>query len=75
MKKVRIVKRTGVDGRIQYIIQQKHFLFYWGWVDAWLNSSCGASCKDYFDTFKEAEDNLCYFDGSAHIDEVKELTK
>ena len=70
MSKVRIVKREGVDGRISYVIQQKHFLFRWWWVDAWVNSSCGASCQDYFDTQEEAKDNLCYFDGTKTIDKV-----
>jgi hypothetical protein len=62
--RARIVKRTGPGGRIQYIIQQKHFLFRWWWVDAWINSSCGAWCQDYFDTLEEAQTNLCYFDGT-----------
>ena len=64
MKKCRIVKRTGVDGRVQYVIQQKHFLFRWWWVDAWINSSSGANCMDYFSTLDEAQKNLCYFDDS-----------
>ena len=70
MKKVRIVERTNVDGRIEYIIQQKHFLFFWQWVDAWINSLSGASCRDSFSTLEEAKKNLCYFDGSHSIDEV-----
>ena len=64
MKKARIIKRTLVDGRIKYIIQQRHFLFKWMWVDAWINSWCGAWCQDDFDTLEEAKKNLCYFDGS-----------
>ena len=68
--KVRIIERTNPDGRIQYIIQQKHFLFFWWWVDAWINSLCGACCRDYFDTLKEAEQNLCYFDGSQCTEKV-----
>ncbi len=59
--KVRIVKRIGTDGNAQFIIQQKHFLFKWWWVDAWINSWAGASCKDYFDTLAEAKKNLRYF--------------
>ncbi len=60
----RIVARTHVDGRIEYIIQQKHFLFRWWWVDAWINSGMAAACRDYFPTFEEAKKNLCYFDGT-----------
>lgn len=71
MNKCRIIKRTNVDGRIQYIIQQRHFIFFWWWVDAWINSSCGAACKDNFDTLKEAQDNLCYFDDTKIKEEVK----
>ena len=68
--KVRIIKRTGVDGRIKYVIQQRHFLFRWWWVDAWVNSSSGASCNDSFDSMNEAKRNLCYFDSSKPVDEI-----
>ena len=64
MKKTRIIKRTDPCGRVKYIIQQKHFLFRWWWVDAWLNSSVGAACVDDFGTLKEAKENLCRFDGT-----------
>ena len=70
MKKVRIVKETGVDGRIQYVIQQKHWLFRWYWVDASINSIDYVYCDDYFDTLEEAKENLCYFDGSKGKSEV-----
>lgn len=68
--KVRIVKRTHVDGRVSYVIQQKHWLFRWMWTDAWVNSLCGASCRDYFSTLEEAQKNLCYFDGTDSKEEV-----
>lgn len=68
--KTRIVKRTGVDGSIRYVIQQKHHIFRWQWVDAWVNSMLGAACTDSFDTLQEARDNLCYFDGTQEKDEV-----
>lgn len=70
MKKVRIVKRTLPGGLVRYVIQQRHFLFFWWWVDAWMNSSCGADCKDYFDSYEEAKENLCYFDRSKTVEEV-----
>ena len=70
MAKVRIVERTHPDGSVAYVIQQKHFLFRWWWVDAWINSSCGASCQDSFGSMEEAEDNLCYFDGSVCSNKV-----
>ena len=68
--KTRIVKRTNVDGSVLYVIQQKHLIFRWWWVDASVNSLDYANTKDYFCTLDEAKSNLCYFDGSTHKDEV-----
>ena len=62
--KARIIKRTSPGGDISYVIQQKHFLFRWLWVDAWVNSLSGASCEDSFSTLEEAQKNLPYFDGT-----------
>ena len=70
--KARIIERAAPDGTKNYVIQQKHFLFRWWWVDAWVNSLAGAYCKDTFFTREEAERNLCWFDGTMWID--KELT-
>lgn len=68
MKKCRIIERINVDGREEYAIQQKHFLFKWWWVDAWINSDYGAACIDTFPTIEEAIENLCYFNGSKSIE-------
>lgn len=75
MKKCRIIKREWSDSsrnnsRVEYTIQQKHFLFRWWWVDAWVNSSSGAACTDTFSTYKEALDNLKYFDGSKAVESI-----
>lgn len=70
MIECRIIKRTCVDDRVRYVIQQKHFLFRWWWVDAWINSWCGAYCTDDFDSLIDAKANLCYFNGSQSVDEV-----
>lgn len=70
MAKVRIVKRTTPLGRVSFVIQQKHFLFRWWWVDAWVNSMLGASCRDSFDTLEEARKYLPLFDGTKIKDEV-----
>ena len=70
MKKVRIVERTLVDDRKVYIIQQRHFLFRWCWVAAWVNSLYGAWCGDSFSTLEDAQNHLCYFDGSTYTDRV-----
>lgn len=64
MSKFRIIERTNVNGRKSWVIQQKHFLFIWWWVDAWVNSSSGASCIDSFSSLEEAKNNLCYYDGT-----------
>lgn len=70
MKKVRIIQRTMPSGRVEYTIQQRHFVFFWWWVDAWMNSGSGASCKDTWNTLEEAQKNLCYFDGTKIIEKV-----
>lgn len=68
MFKTRIIKRTNVDGTVNYVIQQKHFLFRWWWVDAWVNH--GVSTIDSFYTLEELEKHLCYFDGSKVKEEI-----
>jgi len=67
--KARIIKRTDPSGNFEYVIQQKHFLFFWLWVDAWVNSLNGAWCMDSFSTLEEAQKNLCNFDGTPIIEE------
>lgn len=62
MKKARIIKREYPDGSTRYVIQQKHFLFRWWWVDAWVN--CGVDVTDSFGTLEEAENKLIWFDGT-----------
>ena len=73
--KARIIERTGPEGRKSYQIQQRHFLFRWWWVDAWVNSSCGAACTDYFSTLSEAKRHLCYFDGTPIKERVVPVTE
>lgn len=68
----RIVKREGVDGDVKYVIQQKHFMFRWWWVNAWVNSWAGAACNDTYPTYEIAQQHLCYFDGSRSKDTVLE---
>ena len=70
MSKAQIIERTGPCGRVEYVIQQKHFLFWWWWVDVWINSSYGAVCRDSFSTLEEAQRNLCYFDGTPRMERV-----
>lgn len=68
--KIRIIKRTHVDGKIKYVIQKKYTFFKWSW---WVDASFFSVreyCEDEFDSFEVAEANLCYFDGSKNKDEV-----
>jgi hypothetical protein len=68
--KARIVKRTDTAGEVRYVIQQRHFLFRWWWVDAWINDPAGACCRDDFFTLEEAQRHLCYFDGTPTTEEI-----
>jgi hypothetical protein len=67
-----LVNRTHPSGRVEYVIQQRHFLFKWWWVDAWINSSAGAACQYSFPTLQQAKDNLWQFDDSKPTEEVVE---
>lgn len=58
--KLRIIKRETVSGT-KYVIQERHFLFKWWWVDAWMNSWDGAACIDSFNSYAEAQEHLKYF--------------
>jgi hypothetical protein len=71
MKKARIIKRTMPDGRVKFTIQQKHFLFFWWWVDAWVNND--VSTVDSFSTLEEAKKELCWFDGTKIKQEINNL--
>jgi hypothetical protein len=68
--KTRIVERTCVDGRFDYVIQKKSFVF--GWYDAYFEtySDEGHADKAYFATLKEAQEHLCYFNGSKPREKV-----
>ena len=68
MKNTRIIKRTMFDGKIKFTIQQKHFLSFWWWVDAWVNND--VSTTDSFSSLEEAQKNLCYFDGTKIKQEI-----
>jgi len=68
MKKSRIIKST-YGGQTFYQIQQRHFIFFWWWVPAWINSSLGASApSDTFETLEEAEKNMYLFDGTKPVE-------
>jgi hypothetical protein len=66
--KARIIKRTRPNGKVSYVIQQKHWLMR-VWVDASRNNSYDW-VVDTFDSMKEAKENLWRFDGSENKEEV-----
>lgn len=68
-KRVRIIERISPLGGKSYIVQQKHFLFRWWWVDAWMNS-CSSCSDDSYKTIDEAIANLPLFDGTKPIETV-----
>jgi hypothetical protein len=70
MKKCRIIKRIDPCGEITYVIQQKHFLLRWMWVDAWVNQLFPFALNDTFNSLEEAKRNLCHFDGTKIIEHV-----
>ncbi len=61
MKKTRIVKITFPDSSVRYQIQQRHFLFKWWWVPAWVNS-CNPWVEDTFRTLEEANKHIYLFE-------------
>lgn len=67
--KARIIKRTLPSGRVRYVIQQKHFLFRWWWVDAWVNS-INPYVNYEFDSLESAHENMCWFDDTKIKEEV-----
>lgn len=70
MKNRRIIKRFNLAGSVEYVIQEKHWIFRWWWVDAHSNSWDFAGCVDSFNTLEEAKDHLKYFDGTKCREEV-----
>ncbi len=54
--KARIVERSYPNSK-EYVIQEKHFLFRWWWVDAWVNS-IDPNMKCAFGTLEEAKQAL-----------------
>jgi len=59
MSKIRIIERV-FKGNTKFVIQQRHFLFNWCWVDVWIN--IGAACENTFNTLDEAKQALYFFD-------------
>jgi hypothetical protein len=72
MESTRIIKRTSPLGMVTYVIQQKHFLYRWRWVDAWMNH--GFETEDSFSTLEEAQRRLPLFT-KKWIDEPITTTK
>ena len=69
--KTRIIERV-FCGEKTYVIQQRSWAYLYQWCDAWCLSWDGALCRDSFPTLKEAQRNLCYFDGTRCVERVIE---
>ena len=68
MKKAKIVK-VSYGNSTYYQIKQRHFIFFWWWVPAWINSSLGASAPpDTYKTLEEAQKNMYLYDGTKAIE-------
>lgn len=63
MRNRRIVERTYKGSSTCYVIQERHFIFRWWWVDAWVNRSVGFT--DTFDTMEKALEALARIDKKA----------
>lgn len=63
-KKTRIVRREMPDGSVEFVVQQKHLLFRWRWVDAWRNGLFSSAYPSSWPTLAEAQKNLWMFDGT-----------
>jgi hypothetical protein len=63
--KARIIERTYPDGDKIYIIQVRHWMFLWMWVepnDYFANTNC--------ETLEEAKKNICWYNGTKVKDRV-----
>jgi hypothetical protein len=70
----RIVKRTYSNGKEVFVIQQKHVIFRWKWVDARCNyplsdPRLGLS-NDTFNSLGEAKSNLHRFNTDKYKESV-----
>ena len=60
MNKCRIIKRTGVNGSVNYLIEVKH---WYGWATTKI-SHPEFYAEETFVTLEEAQRNLCYYNGT-----------
>ena len=61
--KARIIERIAPNGVKTYVIQQRHFLFRWWWVDAMVNSIHQYGTTIFSD-LESAKDAFCWYDGT-----------
>lgn len=60
--KARLVEIIYPDGTKAYQIQQRHFLFRWWWVPAWVNS-WDPYIRDTFTSLDDAKSTLALYNG------------
>ena len=67
-RKVKVVKRTQVDGNIYYFIQVQSGVFN-KWVDAWDIEGNDILGQEMYTTIEGAIDGCKYFDGTEEEDQ------
>lgn len=55
MNNIRIVERTNLGGILTYVVQERHFLLKFLWVDASINYE---NARDTFNTYQDAENYI-----------------
>ena len=73
MKKVRIVEREHPEGYTSYEIQQRHCIFKFWWIDAWLNN-WDLERNSSFSTLEKAKEHLKYFQNGSGYERVHKDT-
>ena len=69
MRKTRIIKRE-CDDEVSFVIQQKHGLFRWVWVDASDNYPIEYEFKDTFDNLNDARAKVAQMNHRPRIKET-----
>ena len=60
MTKIRIIE-TKFDGKTKFIIQKRHWIFKWVWINAAQYSWDWINDQDTFETLQQAVAHLHYF--------------
>lgn len=66
--KFRVIRRTYPCKHTQYVLQRKGFIF--GWHDICAGNGTMDWSTDHFPSYKDASENLLYFNGKKPTDEI-----